>query len=258
MEATQTYENMKGKVALITGAGKGIGRSTALAFAYQKVKVILADWDEDAARGTGELVEEMGGEYLVLKVDVSKPDDVERMVQQTIEEFGQLDYACNNAGIGGESNNTSDYSVEGWKKVMSVNLDGVFYSMKYELPHILKQKGAIVNMASILGKVGFASAPAYSAAKHGVIGLTESAALEFSGQGVRINAICPAFIKTPMLETAGIVEGEEIYDQLKSMHPIGRLGSPEEIANAVVWLCSEAASFVTGTSLMVDGGYTAH
>jgi NAD(P)-dependent dehydrogenase (short-subunit alcohol dehydrogenase family) len=252
----QLLASMEEHVALITGAGTGIGRSTALAFAGLGVNVVLADWNEAEAKKTAKMVEDQGRKALVVKVDVSQPDQVKRLIDQTIKEFGKLNYAVNNAGIGGESNPTADYSVDGWKKVIDVNLNGVFYGMKYALPPIMKEKGAIVNVSSILGKVGFAGAPAYTAAKHGVIGLTEAAALEYSGQGVRINAVCPAFIKTPMLENAGITEGAEIYDQLIQAHPIGRLGTADEIAHTIVWLCSPASSFITGASILADGGYT--
>jgi NAD(P)-dependent dehydrogenase (short-subunit alcohol dehydrogenase family) len=179
-----------------------------------------------------------------------------RAVEATVERYGHLDFACNNAGIGGASAPTAEYSDRDWQKVIDVNLTGVWLCMKYEIQAMVKQgSGAIVNMASILGKVGFANAPAYVAAKHGVLGLTKTAAMEYATQGIRINAICPGFIYTPMLEHSGIQEGTQMYDMIAGMHPQKRIGNAEEVAGAVVWLCSSQASFITGAALDVDGGY---
>ncbi len=247
----------KGKTALVTGAASGIGRATALAFARGGASVAVADWDEAGAQETVRLIEAMGGKAIAVKVDVSDPAQVDAMVAQTLKAFGRLDVACNNAGIGGALALTADYPIDEWDRVIAVNLRGVWLCMRAELPHLLKQGGAIVNVASILGTVGFANACAYTAAKHGVLGLTKVAALEYSAKGVRVNAICPAFIETPMLEKAGLLEDPVAKQGLVGVHPIGRLGTSEEIADTIVWMASPAASFVTGTAVLADGGYCA-
>jgi NAD(P)-dependent dehydrogenase (short-subunit alcohol dehydrogenase family) len=202
------------------------------------------------------LIQEAAGEGFFVKTDVANPAECETLVKRTLEKYGRLDFACNNAGIGGETNLTADYSVEGWQKVIGVNLSGVFYCMKFEIPAMLKGGGgAIVNMASILGQVGFAGAPAYVAAKHAVVGLTRNAAIEYAAQGIRINVIGPAFIRTPMI--AALEENGEALKGLIALHPIGRLGSPEEVAELVIFLSSRHASFITGAYYSVDGGYLA-
>ncbi len=252
MEAT--FNN---KAALVTGAGSGIGRATALAFARAGASVAVADWDEAGASETVRLIDAIGGKAIGVKVDVSIPAQVEAMVDQALKAFGRLDAACNNAGIGGPLAFTADYPIDEWDKVIAINLRGVFLCMRAELPHLLKQGGAIVNVASILGNVGFANASAYTAAKHGVVGLTKTAALEYSAKGVRVNAICPAFIETPMLEKAGLLADPVAKQGLIGVHPIGRLGTSEEIADTIVWLASPAAAFVTGAAVLADGGYCA-
>lgn len=248
--------NFEKKVALVTGGGSGIGRATALAFAEQGASVVVADVDDEGANKTVKMVVEKGQAAHFVKTDVSQPNQVEAMVAKTMDTFGRLDFACNNAGIGGEQNLTADYSIEGWQSLLGVNLSGVFYGMKYQIPAMLKSGGgSIVNMASVLGKVAFASSPAYVAAKHGVIGLTKTAAIEYGQQGIRVNAVGPGFIKTPLISE--LEKDQATYDMLVSLHPIGRLGESEEVANLVIWLSSEEASFVTGAYIPVDGGYLA-
>jgi len=246
------------KVALVTGAGTGIGRAVALDFAEKGAAVAVADINAKEAEQTVELIKKAGGQALFVQANVSKAEECQSMVEKTVAAFGRLDYACNNAGIGGASATVADMKTEDWRRVIDVNLNGVFFSMKYEIPAILKAGGgAIVNMASILGQVGFANAAAYVAAKHGVLGLTKSAALEYAAQGVRVNAICPAFVATPMLEQAGITSNEAMLKTIEGLHPIGRLGTPEEIAKVVSFLCSPDASFMHGEAVLVDGAYVA-
>jgi NAD(P)-dependent dehydrogenase (short-subunit alcohol dehydrogenase family) len=245
-----------GRVALVTGASSGIGRSTALLYAKHGAKVIVSDIDERGAQETVDLIMREGGEASYIKTDVSRAVECQNLVDQTLSLWGRLDYACNNAGIGGEQNPTGDYSIESWNRVLAVNLSGAFYCMRYEIPAMLRTGGgAIVNMASILGQVGFAGSPAYVSAKHGLIGLTRTAAIEYSKANIRINAVGPAFIRTPMI--SALEENPETLNMLVSMHPIGRLGEPEEVAEFVIWLSSSQASFVTGNFYAVDGGYLA-
>ncbi len=247
---------LENKVALVTGAGTGIGRAVAMAFAREGARVVVAGRTEATLAETVSLITENGGQACLVVTDVSKPSDCEVLVARTCEEYGRLDLACNNAGIAGDQLPTADYPVASWEKVIAVNLSGVFYGMKYQIPQILKAGGgAIVNMTSILGAVGFAYSPAYVAAKHGVIGLTQTAALEYAAQGVRINSVGPGFISTPLI--AKMERDPKTLKSLIELHPVGRLGTADEVAALVLWLVSPAASFVHGSYYPIDGGYLA-
>jgi NAD(P)-dependent dehydrogenase (short-subunit alcohol dehydrogenase family) len=257
-------EQMKGvtpmfeaKVALVTGAASGIGREVAQLYSANGARVVVSDISVEGGEETVSLIKESGGEAIFVKADVSKPSECEAMVEQALSHFGQLDIACNNAGITGEQNAVADYSLENWQQTIAINLSGVFYCMKYEIPAMLKAGGgSIVNVASILGLVAFAGAPAYVASKHGVIGLTASAAVEYGKQNIRVNAVSPGFIRTPMI--ADMESDQETHAHLVSLHPIGRLGEPEEVAELIIWLSSDKASFITGAAYPADGGYLAH
>ena len=245
------------KVVIVTGGSSGIGRASALAFAREGAKVTVADVMVNGGEETVQMIQKAGGEAIFLKVDVSKALEVEMLINSTIESYGRLDYAHNNAGIEGAFAQTADYTEENWDRVMNINLKGVWLCMKHEIPWMLRNgKGAIVNTASLFGLVGFKGSPAYCASKGGIVQLTRAAALEYAAAGIRINAICPGIIRTPMLNRA--TGGKpEIEAQFTALEPVGRIGTPEEIAEAVVWLCSDAASFVTGHSMVADGGFTA-
>ena len=244
-----------GEVALVTGASSGIGRATSLAFAAEGARVVVASRRSEESTETVDQIKQAGGEAIFVRTDVSKSVDVESLIAQTIKHYGQLNFAFNNAGIEGDPFvRLADYSEETWDQVIRINLTGIFLSMKYELPHILRTKGAIVNMASVAGLIGGVVGSAYYASKHGVVGLTKAAALEYATTGVRINAVAPAAIRTPMTERT-FFHDTGITDRVISRHPVGRVGNPEEVASAVVWLCSDRASFTTGHTLPVDGGY---
>jgi NAD(P)-dependent dehydrogenase (short-subunit alcohol dehydrogenase family) len=246
--------DFKNKVAVVTGASSGIGKSVSGLYAREGAAVILSDINQELGEKTTEEIRKGGGEAIFVRADVSKPSDCENMVKAAMDKYGRLDFACNNAGIGGDQNPTADYSLESWDKAIAVNLSGVFYCMKYEIPAMLKSGGgSIINMASILGRVGFAGAVGYVAAKHGVLGLTKTAAIEYAPHGVRVNVVGPGFISTPLIKE--LEENPEINNMLISLHPVGRLGKPEEVAELVIWLSSDKASFVTGAYYPVDGGY---
>ncbi len=251
---TQQFE---GGVALVTGASSGIGKATALAFARAGARVALADVLTEEGQALTEQIRAGGGEAMFIECNVGDVNEVRAMVDTLHAEWGRIDYAFNNAGVEGEQANTADCSEENWNRVININLRGVWACMKYELQRMQHQKsGAIVNCSSIAGEVGFPGIPAYVASKHGVLGLTKNAALEFVGHGIRVNAICPGVIDTPMIHRFSQGE-EDIEHQLEYAEPIGRMGRPEEIAEAVLWLCSDKASFVTGHALAADGGWLA-
>lgn len=249
---------LNGKVALVTGGSTGIGKATSLAFSRDGAKLVVSDVNVDGGQETTRLIRESGGEAIFVKADVSKEAEVKALIEKTVGSYGRLDCAFNNAGIAGEIGAlTHEYPEEGWDRVIGVNLKGVWYCMKYEIAQMLKQGGgAIVNTASIWGLVGAQGASAYVASKHAVAGLTRAAALEYAPKGIRINAVNPGTIRTPILDPF-IAAIPDFESMMTARHPIGRIGIPEEVAEAVVWLCSYAASFVIGHNLPVDGGYTA-
>ncbi|MFA5530794.1 MAG: glucose 1-dehydrogenase [Thiohalomonadaceae bacterium] len=248
---------LNGKTAIVTGAASGIGRRIALLYAREGARVVVSDFNVDDGEETSRMIRDAGGEAVFVQTDVTEPASCEMLVNKTLETYGRLDVACNNAGIGGEQAPAGDYAVEAWRRVIDVNLSGVFYCMKYQIAAMLKSGGgAIVNMASILGQVGFANSVAYVAAKHGVVGMTKTAGIEYSARGIRVNAVGPAFIRTPMIQA--LEQDQQTYKFLLDQHPIGRLGEPDEVAELVVWLSSDKASFVAGAYYPVDGGYLAH
>jgi NAD(P)-dependent dehydrogenase (short-subunit alcohol dehydrogenase family) len=252
---TNKNESYTGKVAFVTGAANGIGRATALAFAREDASVVIADVSEQNNQETARMIEELGGRALAVKCDVSRAADVKAALDKAVETFGRLDFAFNNAGIEQPITAVADLTEEEWDRIMRINLRGVFLCMKYEIALMLKQGGgAIVNTSSGAGVKGFKGQAAYAAAKHGVIGLTKSAALDYA-QSIRINAVCPGIIATPMMQrfTGGTHEGEQ---RVIAQEPVGRMGTPEEIAAAVVWLCSDSAAFVIGHAMVIDGGQT--
>lgn len=252
-------DSMKGKVALITGAGSGIGRATALALAARGVTAVAADVADDNGEETARLIEEAGGRAYYVHADVSVSADVAAMVRFAAGLEGRLDIAVNNAGIGGAlSSFTADYPEETWHRLIGINLTGVFLCMKHEIPELLRTGGGvIVNMASVMGTVALPGAAAYVAAKHGVLGLTKTAALEYGPQGLRVSALCPGFINTPLVRQGGIEEGDDTYRAIADMHALKRWGTVEEVAAAAAWLCSDEATFATGAGLLLDGGYAA-
>lgn len=243
-----------GKVAFVTGAGSGIGRATALAFAREGASVVIADISEQGNQETARMIDEAGGQVLAVTCDVRQAEDVKNVLDKAIDTFGRLDVAFNNAGVEQKPAATADLDEEEWARVVDTDLLGTFLCTKYEIPLMLKHGGgAIVNTSSDAGVVGVKDNAAYTAAKHGVVGLTKAAALDYAQSNIRVNAVIPGYINTPMMDrfTGGTEEGRQ---QVVALEPVGRVGQPEEIAEAVIWLCSDTASFVTGTAMVVDGG----
>jgi NAD(P)-dependent dehydrogenase (short-subunit alcohol dehydrogenase family) len=247
----------KGKVAFITGGASGIGRAAALAFAREGASVVVADISEKNLEQTTRMIEEQGVRGLAVRCDVTKVEDIKAALAKTDKTFGRLDFAFNSAGIEPKKPApTADYDLDEWNRIIDIDLRGVFLCMKYEIPLMLKNGGgAIVNTSSGAGIIGIKGSPAYTAAKHGVIGLTRAAALDYAAQNIRVNVVCPGYIDTPMMERF-TGDSDEGRAKVISEEPIGRMGRPEEIANAVVWLCSEAAGFVVGSAMVIDGGQT--
>lgn len=243
-------KQLENKVALVTGGGSGIGRVVAVTYADEGAAVVVSDIDEAGGKETVSMITKRSGTARFVKADISKPADNETLVKVCVENYGGLHIACNNAGVAGPGAPTGEYPIDGWDKVVAVNLSGVFYGMRYQIPAMLKSGGSIVNMGSILSAVGFRMAPAYVAAKHGMLGLTKAAALEYSDKKIRINAVGPAFIRTPLIQKTD-------EKQLIPLHPIGRLGEADEVANLVLFLSSDKASFITGAYFAIDGGYLA-
>ncbi|HEU4799120.1 MAG TPA: SDR family NAD(P)-dependent oxidoreductase [Gemmatimonadales bacterium] len=254
---------LKDKIAIVTGAGSGLGEAISLLFAKQGATVVLADLDAAGAEGVLKRIEQGGGRGRVVKTDVSKPDAAKALVDTAVKEFGRLDIAVNNAGIGGPTAPVGEYPIEGWDNIIGINLSGVFYGMHYQIPAMLASgSGAIVNMASVAGKVGLANASGYSAAKHGVVGLTETAAIEYGAQGIRVNAVGPGFINTPLIGKRSVINtaNSSAVDEtaaLARLQPMNRLGEASEVAELVLFLASDRASFITGGYYNVDGGYLA-
>jgi NAD(P)-dependent dehydrogenase (short-subunit alcohol dehydrogenase family) len=248
-------KSLENKVAIITGAGSGIGKAISLLYASEGAKIVVSDIDENGGSETVAEIKAKGGDAVFVKADTSRPDDSKNVVEQAVKQFGGLHIAVNNAGIGGPLKVIGEYPIDGWDKTIAINLSGVFYGLRYQIPAMLSSGGgSIVNIASILGKVGTKNTAAYVASKHGVIGLTEAAALDYADQNIRINSIGPGYIYTPLLTNS---LDDAAMKALEGLHPMGRLGTSEEVAELALWLNSDKASFVTGAYYNVDGGYLA-
>jgi len=249
-------KKLENKVVFITGGLSGIGKACAIAAAKEGANIILADFKSDKVNKVIEEIEKENVKAMFIECDVSRFKQVETVIQKAIDAFGTLDIALNNAGIGGTASKVGKMTEEVWLQVININLNGVFNCMRHELAVMWKQKkGVIINMSSVMGKVGFSTSSHYVAAKHGVIGLTQTAALEYATDGIRINAICPGFIDTPLLTKIGINDREDAKQRIIDLHPMKRLGRPEEIANGFIFLASDESSFISGTTLEIDGGY---
>ena len=250
-------DGCEGKVALVTGGTSGIGRETAVLFAKKGARVVVAGRRENEGKATVDLIHDVGGEGIFVRADVSCLSDVKKLVERTVEAFGGLDYAFNNAGIEGTWKTIVEQSEEDWDRTIDINLKGTWLCLKFEMQQMLKQShgGAIVNNSSVAGFIGSDGAAAYCATKHGVLGLTKTAALEVAKNGIRVNAVCPAVIETPMADR--LFGAPDVHERLIGLHPMGRFGTSLEVAEAVVWMCSSAASFMTGQSLTLDGGFLA-
>lgn len=250
--------SLDGSIAVVTGGASGIGRAAATALADRGAAVVIGDIEPDGGRETVELIRDAGGEARSLEMDVTDDDDVNELVETAVATYGGLDIAFNNAGIPSARNHLAEFPEEDWRRIVETNLGGVWRSLKHELRYMADRgEGSIVNNASIFGRVGFPGSGGYVAAKHGVVGLTKAAALEYADRGIRVNAVCPGFVNTPFIDAGGILDDEQARERIEGLHPLARLGDPAEIASAVVWLASEEASFVTGHALPVDGGYLA-
>ena len=247
-----------GKVAFVTGGGSGLGRSSALAFAREGARVVVSDVNMEIGEETVHMIKDADGECILLQADMLESSEIEEMMGKAVDAYGRLDYAFNSAGVGpAKSARIDECSIEDWDRVVSINLRSVFLCMKYELRQMLTQgSGVIVNVASIYGLVGHdGGGSSYTASKHAVVGLTKSAALEYAKEGIRVNAVCPGYTRTPLIQ--GLIDDSEKAAEVASWHPMGRFGLPEEISEVVVWLCSDAASFITGHAMAVDGGFVA-